>query len=135
MTLPVPSFNVINGGKHAGNNLAFQVREASCGGGQCIERDVSRVTRAQEFMILPVGARSFQEAMQVRAGAGSVRVVCGGAVVFSPVLCVADGVRGVPQLEGRDQGEVRAGVAWAPHVQLCVRAPKRCSIGRRQCWR
>ena len=25
-TLPVPSFNVINGGKHAGNKLAFQVR-------------------------------------------------------------------------------------------------------------
>jgi enolase len=23
--LPVPSFNVINGGKHAGNKLAFQV--------------------------------------------------------------------------------------------------------------
>ena len=40
--LPVPSFNVINGGKHAGNNLAFQ-----------------------EFMVLPVGARSFAEAMQM----------------------------------------------------------------------
>jgi len=38
--LPVPSFNVINGGSHAGNRLAFQ-----------------------EFMILPVGAKSFTEAM------------------------------------------------------------------------
>ena len=38
--LPVPSFNVINGGSHAGNKLAFQ-----------------------EFMILPVGASSFSEAM------------------------------------------------------------------------
>jgi len=39
-TLPVPSFNVINGGSHAGNRLAFQ-----------------------EFMILPIGAESFEEAM------------------------------------------------------------------------
>jgi enolase len=38
--LPVPSFNVINGGSHAGNRLAFQ-----------------------EFMILPTGASSFTEAM------------------------------------------------------------------------
>lgn len=40
LILPVPSFNVINGGSHAGNALAFQ-----------------------EFMILPVGATSFNEAM------------------------------------------------------------------------
>jgi len=42
MVLPVPSFNVINGGSHAGNRLAFQ-----------------------EFMILPTGAESFTEAMQM----------------------------------------------------------------------
>lgn len=40
--LPVPSFNVINGGSHAGNKLAMQ-----------------------EFMIMPVGATSFREAMQM----------------------------------------------------------------------
>lgn len=40
--LPVPAFNVINGGSHAGNKLAMQ-----------------------EFMILPVGARSFKEAMRM----------------------------------------------------------------------
>lgn len=40
LVLPVPSFNVINGGSHAGNRLAFQ-----------------------EFMILPVGASTFTEAM------------------------------------------------------------------------
>uniref|UniRef100_A0A0C9QQG5 phosphopyruvate hydratase n=1 Tax=Wollemia nobilis TaxID=56998 RepID=A0A0C9QQG5_9CONI len=40
--LPVPAFNIINGGKHAGNKLAFQ-----------------------EFMILPIGASSFSEAMQM----------------------------------------------------------------------
>ncbi|KAB5515152.1 hypothetical protein PHYPO_G00250490 [Pangasianodon hypophthalmus] len=42
--LPVPAFNVINGGSHAGNKLAMQ-----------------------EFMILPVGANSFSEAMRVGA--------------------------------------------------------------------
>ncbi|VDL93622.1 unnamed protein product [Schistocephalus solidus] len=40
--LPVPAFNVINGGRHAGNMLAMQ-----------------------EFMILPVGAISFTEAMKM----------------------------------------------------------------------
>ena len=42
MVLPVPAFNVINGGSHAGNKLAMQ-----------------------EFMILPVGAASFTEAMKI----------------------------------------------------------------------
>ncbi|MHA1377243.1 MAG: phosphopyruvate hydratase [Candidatus Helarchaeota archaeon] len=39
--LPVPMSNVINGGKHAGSNLAIQ-----------------------EFMIMPIGAKSFDEAMR-----------------------------------------------------------------------
>jgi len=42
--MPVPAFNVINGGTHAGNRLA-----------------------CQEFMILPVGAKSFKEAMIIGA--------------------------------------------------------------------
>jgi enolase len=42
VVLPVPAFNVINGGSHAGNRLAMQ-----------------------EFMILPVGATSFTEAMKM----------------------------------------------------------------------
>jgi enolase len=42
LVLPVPSFNIINGGSHAGNALAMQ-----------------------EFMILPVGAASFSEAMRM----------------------------------------------------------------------
>ena len=42
--MPVPSFNVINGGSHAGNRLA-----------------------CQEFMILPVGASTFKEAMIIGA--------------------------------------------------------------------
>jgi len=40
--LPVPAFNVINGGSHAGNKLAMQ-----------------------EFMILPIGASSFSDAMKI----------------------------------------------------------------------
>lgn len=39
--LPVPAFNIINGGSHAGNALAMQ-----------------------EFMILPVGVSTFTEAIQ-----------------------------------------------------------------------
>eukprot|EP00448_Togula_jolla_P000594 CAMPEP_0170595056 /NCGR_PEP_ID=MMETSP0224-20130122/14341_1 /TAXON_ID=285029 /ORGANISM="Togula jolla, Strain CCCM 725" /LENGTH=868 /DNA_ID=CAMNT_0010919177 /DNA_START=70 /DNA_END=2676 /DNA_ORIENTATION=- len=42
--MPVPALNVINGGSHAGNRLA-----------------------CQEFMILPVGAASFKEAMIIGA--------------------------------------------------------------------
>lgn len=42
VVMPVPSFNVINGGSHAGNRLAMQ-----------------------EFMIFPTGASSFKEAMRM----------------------------------------------------------------------
>uniref|UniRef100_A0A665VNT7 phosphopyruvate hydratase n=1 Tax=Echeneis naucrates TaxID=173247 RepID=A0A665VNT7_ECHNA len=42
--LPLPAFNVINGGSHAGNKLAMQ-----------------------EFMILPIGASTFKEAMRIGA--------------------------------------------------------------------
>uniref|UniRef100_A0A669BV93 phosphopyruvate hydratase n=1 Tax=Oreochromis niloticus TaxID=8128 RepID=A0A669BV93_ORENI len=44
LVLPVPAFNVINGGSHAGNRLAMQ-----------------------EFMVLPVGAESFRDALRVGA--------------------------------------------------------------------
>jgi enolase len=40
--LPIPSFNVINGGVHAGNELDFQ-----------------------EFMIMPISAKNFKEAMRI----------------------------------------------------------------------
>ncbi|KAH9678251.1 phosphopyruvate hydratase [Citrus sinensis] len=42
LVLPVPAFNVINGGSHADNKLAMQ-----------------------EFMILPIGASTFKEAMKM----------------------------------------------------------------------
>lgn len=41
-TMPVPCFNVINGGSHAGNRLAFQ-----------------------EYFVIPTGAKSFSEAMEI----------------------------------------------------------------------
>ncbi|GER29406.1 enolase family protein [Striga asiatica] len=41
-SLPVPAFTLISGGKHAGNNLAIQ-----------------------EILILPVGTRKFEEALQI----------------------------------------------------------------------
>ena len=44
MSMPVPMMNVINGGAHANNNLDFQ-----------------------EFMIVPVGAASFSEALRMGA--------------------------------------------------------------------
>lgn len=44
LRMPVPCFNVINGGKHAGNKLAFQ-----------------------EYMIAPTGATSFREALRMGA--------------------------------------------------------------------
>ena len=40
--LPVPFFNIVNGGKHAGNRLDFQ-----------------------EFMVVPAGAESFHEALRI----------------------------------------------------------------------
>ena len=43
-TLPVPMMNIINGGAHADNNVDFQ-----------------------EFMIVPVGAKSFREALRLGA--------------------------------------------------------------------
>lgn len=44
LVLPVPAFNIINGGSHAGNALAMQ-----------------------EFMVLPTGADTFSEAMRMGA--------------------------------------------------------------------
>mmetsp|Transcript_4880 Transcript_4880/g.11643 ORF Transcript_4880/g.11643 Transcript_4880/m.11643 type:complete len:459 (+) Transcript_4880:56-1432(+) len=41
-TLPIPCFNVINGGEHAGNRLAFQ-----------------------EFFVIPTGAETFSESMEI----------------------------------------------------------------------
>ncbi len=68
MQLPVPLMNVINGGAHANNNLDMQ-----------------------EFMIVPVGAPSFREALRY------------GAEVFHTLKKLIDG-RGMPTTVGDEGG-------------------------------
>jgi enolase len=50
-TMPIPCFNVINGGEHAGNALPFQ-----------------------EFFVIPTGAESFSEAMEIGCNVFHVRL-------------------------------------------------------------
>jgi enolase len=73
MSLPVPMMNVINGGAHANNNLDLQ-----------------------EFMIIPLGAPSFREALRY------------GAEVFHALKKIIDG-RGMPTSVGDEGG-------FAPNV-------------------
>jgi len=74
--LPVPAFNVINGGSHAGNKLAMQ-----------------------EFMILPVGAPSFPEAIRY------------GAEVYQHLKVVIKEKYGQDAINVGDEG------GFAPNVQ------------------
>jgi enolase len=74
--MPVPSFNIINGGSHAGNKLAMQ-----------------------EFMILPVGATSFTEAMQI------------GCEVYHYLKKVIKGRYGLDATAVGDEG------GFAPNIQ------------------
>jgi len=73
MTMPVPMMNVINGGAHANNNLDIQ-----------------------EFMIMPVGAKSFREALRC------------GAEVFHHLKKLVD-KKGYPTTVGDEGG-------FAPNV-------------------
>ncbi|XP_062889326.1 enolase 1a, (alpha) isoform X1 [Mobula hypostoma] len=73
--LPVPAFNVINGGSHAGNKLAMQ-----------------------EFMILPVGAANFREAMRI------------GAEVYHNLKNVIKGKYGQDAINVGDEG------GFAPNI-------------------
>jgi enolase len=73
MSMPVPMMNVINGGAHANNNLDIQ-----------------------EFMILPVGAKSFREALRC------------GAEVFQHLKKLVD-KKGYPTTVGDEGG-------FAPNV-------------------
>ncbi len=68
MQMPVPMMNVINGGAHANNNLDMQ-----------------------EFMILPVGAASFREALRC------------GAEIFQTLKKLLD-ARGMPTTVGDEGG-------------------------------
>jgi len=89
--LPVPAFNVINGGSHAGNKLAMQ-----------------------EFMILPIGASSFSEAMRM------------GTEVYHNLKAV------ITAKYGQDASNVGDEGGFAPNIQsneegleLCVTAIKK----------
>lgn len=74
--LPCPAFNVINGGSHAGNKLAMQ-----------------------EFMILPTGASSFREAMQI------------GSEVYHTLKSV------IKEKYGQDATNVGDEGGFAPNIQ------------------
>merc|ERR1712226_648377 len=74
--MPVPSLNVINGGSHAGNRLA-----------------------CQEFMILPTGASSFKNAMEI------------GAEVYHTLKGVIKNKYGMDACNVGDEG------GFAPNVQ------------------
>ncbi|XP_026403029.1 enolase 1, chloroplastic-like [Papaver somniferum] len=76
LVMPVPAFNVINGGSHAGNNLAMQ-----------------------EFMILPVGATSFAEAL------------CMGSEVYHTLKGIIKAKYGQDACNVGDEG------GFAPNVQ------------------
>ena len=102
-TLPVPMMNVINGGQHAGNELAVQ-----------------------EFLIEPVGADSCSEAIRVgvevyqslkevlisRYGRGSINVGDEGG--FAPPLRktrdALDSMRAAVKKSGYHEGDVRFGI-------------------------
>jgi len=77
-TLPVPMMNVINGGEHADNNIDFQ-----------------------EFMLMPVGAASFSEAL--RWGAQTYHVLKG--VLHERGLSTAIGDEGgfAPNLDSNEE--------------------------------
>jgi len=88
LLIPCPAFNVINGGSHAGNKLAMQ-----------------------EFMLLPVGAKSFSEAMRM------------GAEVYQHLKKV------IKDQYGQDATNVGDEGGFAPNIQsneegleLCVKA-------------
>lgn len=76
LVLPVPSFNIINGGSHAGNKLAMQ-----------------------EFMIMPTGASSFSQAMQM------------GAEVYQVLKSVISRRYGLDATNVGDEG------GFAPNIQ------------------
>ena len=76
LVMPVPSFNVINGGQHAGNKLAMQ-----------------------EFMLLPIGAGSFREALRM------------GAETYHSLKSIIKGKYGQDAANVGDEG------GFAPNIQ------------------
>jgi len=85
--LPVPAFNIINGGSHAGNKLAMQ-----------------------EFMILPVGASSFSEAMRM------------GVEVYHNLKAV------IKEKYGQDATNVGDEGGFAPNIQSNEEGLELCTL-------
>jgi enolase len=86
MRLPVPMMNVINGGAHANNNLDLQ-----------------------EFMIIPVGAETFREALR-----------CGTEVFHALKKLIAD--LGLPTTVGDEGGFAPSLQSQEEALQLIMRA-------------
>jgi enolase len=86
MQMPVPMMNVINGGAHANNSLDMQ-----------------------EFMIIPVGAQSFREAVRC------------GAEVFQVLKGLIDG-RGMPTTVGDEGGFAPNLPSHAAAIELILEA-------------
>ncbi|MHB1100590.1 MAG: phosphopyruvate hydratase, partial [Burkholderiales bacterium] len=86
MTMPVPMMNVINGGAHANNSIDMQ-----------------------EFMIIPVGAQSFREALRC------------GAEVFHSLKKLID-ARGMPTTVGDEGGFAPSLESNEAALQLIVMA-------------
>ncbi|MBY0578394.1 MAG: phosphopyruvate hydratase [Burkholderiales bacterium] len=86
MTMPVPMMNVINGGAHANNSIDMQ-----------------------EFMIIPVGAQSFREALRC------------GAEVFHSLKKLIDGM-GMPTTVGDEGGFAPSLDSNEAALQLIVKA-------------
>jgi enolase len=86
MSLPVPMMNVINGGAHANNNLDLQ-----------------------EFMIVPVGAPSFREAVRY------------GAEVFHALKKIID-AKGMPTSVGDEGGFAPSVASHEAAIQLILEA-------------
>jgi len=86
MQMPVPMINVINGGEHANNNLDIQ-----------------------EFMILPVGAPSFREAVRY------------GAEVFHALKKIL-GERGISTAVGDEGGFAPSVASHEAAIQLLLEA-------------
>ena len=102
-TLPVPMMNVINGGEHAGNDLAVQ-----------------------EFLIEPVGARTCTDAIRIGSEVyqslkevlisryGRVAINVGDEGGFAPPLGITrdalQSIREAVSKAGYDEGDVRLGI-------------------------
>jgi len=96
MQMPVPMMNVVNGGAHANNSLDMQ-----------------------EFMIVPVGAKSFREALRC------------GAEVFQALKKIIDG-KGMSTAVGDEGGFAPNLPTHAAAIELILEAVKAAGYAPRQ---